>query len=175
LRGSDGSRVAAPLTWTFTTGAPSSSLGNQVVYLSERAGIANVWAMNPDGSNQHEVSSELSPLTTYAVAPDGRSLVVGDGARLVELRADGSGRRVLTDAGLLEFDPSYAPDGSAILFGRADVKTGSGLGIWRRPPGGGGAERIAIAPMATPTPTPSSIPSIRSEERRVGKDCGQRG
>ncbi|TMB85018.1 MAG: hypothetical protein E6J39_02390 [Chloroflexi bacterium] len=160
IRGADGSRIATPLSWTFTTGAPSSSLGNQIVFLSQRSGVANVWAMNPDGSNQHQVSAELSPLTTYAVAPDGRSLVVGDGARLVELRADGSARRVLTDTGLLEFDPSYAPDGSAILFGRADVKTGSGQGIWRRPPGGGSAERIAIAATVTPTPTASSVPTI---------------
>ena len=168
IRGADGSRTATPLSWSFTTGAPSSSLGNQIVFLSQRSGVANVWAMNPDGSNQHQVSAELSSLTSYAVAPDGRSLVVGDGARLVELRADGSAHRVLTDAGVLEFDPSYAPDGSAILFGRADVKTGSGLGIWRRPPGGGGAERIAIAPTPTPTPTPSSIPSIAPSARAGG-------
>jgi hypothetical protein len=159
IRGTDGSRMAAPLSWTFTTGAPSTSLGNQVVFLSGRSGIANVWAMNPDGSNQHEVSSELSPLTSYAVAPDGRSLVIGDGARLIELRADGSGRRVLTDAGLVEFDPTYAPDGSAIVFARADAKTGSGLGIWRRPPGGGGPERIQISPIPTPTPAPSELAS----------------
>ena len=159
IRGTDGSRPATPLSWTFTTGAPSSSLGNQVVFLSKRSGIANLWAMNPDGSNQHEVSAELSPLNAYAVAPDGRSLVVADGVRLIELRADGSGRRVLTDTGLLEFDPTYAPDGSAIVFARANAKTGAGLGIWRRPPGGGGAEQIEIAPAVTPSPSPSVAPS----------------
>jgi Bacterial Ig-like domain/WD40-like Beta Propeller Repeat len=158
IRGADGSRIASPLSWTFTTGAPSSSLGNQIVFLSQRSGVANVWAMNPDGSNPHQVSAELSPLSSYAVAPDGRSLVVGDGARLVELRADGSGRRILTDSGLVEFDPSYAPDGSAIAFGRADARTGSGLGIWRRPPGGGGAERVTPSPTQT-IPAPSESPS----------------
>ena len=156
IRGTDGSRMAAPLSWSFTTGAPSTSLGNQVVFLSERSGVANLWAMNPDGSNQHQVSSELSPISSYAVAPDGRSLVIGDGARLIELRADGSGRRVLTDAGLIEFDPTYAPDGSAIVFARADAKTGSGLGLWRRPPGGGGAERIQMTPAPTPTAASSA-------------------
>jgi hypothetical protein len=165
IRGTDGSRMVAPLSWTFTTGASTTSLGNQIVFLSQRSGIANVWAMNPDGSNQHQVSAELSPLTTYAVAPDGRSMVVGDGARLIELRADGTGRRVLTDTGLVEFDPTYSPDGTAIVFARADAKTGSGLGIWRRPPGGGGAERIQITPIPAPTfepsegASPSSTPS----------------
>jgi len=164
IRGTDGSRIATPLSWTFTTGAPSTSLGNQIVFLSQRSGIANLWAMNPDGSNQHEVSAELSPLNSYAVAPDGRSLVVGDGVRLIELRADGSGRRVLTDAGLIEFDPTYAPDGSAIVFARANASTGSGLGIWRRPPGGGGAEQIEMAPTETTSPVPSVVPSESSTE-----------
>lgn len=159
IRGTDGSRMVTPLSWTFTTGAPSTSLGNQIVFLSERSGTVNVWAMNPDGSNQHEVSSELSSLTAYAVAPDGRSLVVGDGARLIELRADGSARRVLTDAGLIEFDPTYAPDGSAIVFGRADAQTGSGLGLWRRPPGGGNADRIQVTTVPTPTLVPTSVAS----------------
>jgi hypothetical protein len=164
IRGTDGSRLPAPLSWTFTTGAPSSSLGNQIVFLSQRSGIANLWAMNPDGSNQHEVSAELSPLNSYAVAPDGRSLVVGDGVRLIELRADGSGRRVLTDAGLLEFDPTYVPDGSAIVFARANAQTGAGIGIWRRPPGGGGAEQIEITPTETPSPLPSVVPSASSTQ-----------
>lgn len=159
IRGVNGERMEAPLSWTFTTGAPSTSLGNQIVFLSQRSGVANVWAMNPDGSNQHEVSSELSPINIYAVAPDARSLVVGDGVRLIELRADGTGRRVLTDTGLVEFDPTYTPDGSAIVFGRADATTGSGLGLWRRPPGGGGADRIQIAPAPTPTPAPTEAAS----------------
>ncbi len=163
LRGTDGGQLAAPVSWTFTTGAPSTSLANQIVYLSSRSGVANLWAMNPDGSNQHQVSAELSPVTSYAVAPDGRSYVVGDGARLVEASADGSGRRVLTQAGSVEFDPAYAPDGSAIVFGRADAATGNGLGLWKRSPSGGQASPIAVPSgtggvAPTPSPTPGSSP-----------------
>jgi len=156
--GADGARLDAPLTWTFTTGSASQSLGNQIVYLSSRSGVANLWAMNPDGTNQHELSSELSPVTSYAVAPDGQSYVVGDGVRLVESDADGSGRRVLTESGMVEFDPAYAPDGSAIVFGRADAATGAGLGLWSRGPGGGTAEQIDVpagAGGATLSPSPS--------------------
>ncbi len=160
MRGTDGARLAAPLTWSFTTGAPSTSLANQIVYLSSRSGVANLWAMNPDGSNQHQVSAELSPVTSYAVAPDGRSYVVGDGARLVEEAADGSDRRVLTQADDVEFDPAYAPDGSVIVFGRADAATGAGLGLWTRSPSGGPAQAIDVpngsgGVTAIPVPTPS--------------------
>jgi Bacterial Ig-like domain/WD40-like Beta Propeller Repeat len=163
VRGADGALLAGPLTWTFTTGSPSSTLGNQVVFLSSRSGMANLWAMNPDGSNQHQVSAELSPVTGYAVSPDGRSFVVADGARLVQQSADGSNRRVLTEQGQIEFDPTFSPDGSSIAFGRADATTGSGLGLWRRPAGGGSPERIVIrgpaaSPTASPTPSPTFSP-----------------
>jgi hypothetical protein len=93
LVGTDGAALAEPLAWRFTTGAPLASLSNQIVFLSDRSGIDNLWAMNPDGTGQRQLSVELSPTTTYAVAPDGRSLIVGDGARLVMQQADGSGRR----------------------------------------------------------------------------------
>ena len=68
----------------------------------------------------------------YAVSPDGSSFVVGDGRRLVMVDADGSNRRVLTEEGFLEFDPTYAPNGQRLAFARADATTGSGMGIWER-------------------------------------------
>ena len=160
LRAVDSSVLTRPIHWTFTTGAPSATLSNQIVFLADRAGIANLWAMNPDGSNQHQVSAELSPVTSYAVSPDGRTFVVGDGARLVQFAADGSARRILTESGLLEFDPTYAPDGSWIAFARADAKTGDGLGIWQRPASGGGAEAFKVpspTPGASATPGPASL------------------
>ncbi|HEX5396860.1 MAG TPA: Ig-like domain-containing protein [Candidatus Limnocylindria bacterium] len=159
LRGSDGALMVSPLTWTFLTGAPMATLGNQVVYLSDRSGIANLWAMNPDGTGQRQLSAELSPVVDYAIAPDGRSFVVADGARLVEQRADGTSRRVLTDEGLLEFDPSYSPNGAQIAFGRADAATRSGLGLWVRDAGGGDAHRLEMPPELTGSPPASPADS----------------
>ena len=158
LRSADGGELTEPIAWTFTTGAPSATLSNQVVFVTDRSGTTNVWAMNPDGTNQRQVTAELSPVSDYAVAPDGRSLVVGDGATLVEQLVDGRDRRVLTDAAHLEFDPTYAPDGRTIAFGRADATTGAGLGIWLR--GVAGGDAVALSPpdelTGEPTPSPSS-------------------
>lgn len=159
MRGTDGALLPAPVSWTFLTGAPMATLGNQVVYISNRSGVDNLWAMNPDGTGRRQLSAELSPVVDYAVAPDGRSFVVADGARLVEQRADGSSRRVLTEDGVLEYDPAYAPNGAELAFGRADASSGAGLGLWVRDAGGGDAHRLEMPAELTASASPSVSPS----------------
>ncbi|MBW3613192.1 MAG: Ig-like domain-containing protein [Chloroflexi bacterium] len=159
LIAADGGRMAEPVTWSFTTGAPQATLSNQVLFLSDRAGVTNVWAMNADGTGQHQVSAEPEPVLDYAAAPDGSSLVVGDGRRLVHLRADGSDRRVLTDPAHLEFDPVFAPDGTRIAFARADAGTGAGLGLWTWEIGAASATAVRL-PVAGPDgASPSPAPT----------------
>ena len=158
IRSADGGELTEPIVWTFTTGAASTTLSNQIVFLTDRAGVTNVWAMNPDGTNQRQVTAELSAVADFVVAPDGRSLVISDGAQLVEQLVDGRDRRLLTDAAHLEFDPAYSPDGRTIAFGRADAATGGGLGIWLRGVAGGDAVQLALPEELTgePSPTPSA-------------------
>jgi hypothetical protein len=155
VTGVNGGGLAEPVSWTFTTGAPHTTLSNQITFLTDRAGIANLWAMNVDGTAAHQLSTELTAVLDYAVSPDGNSFVVGDGRRLVMVDANGSNRRVLTEEGFLEFDPTYAPNGQQIAFARADAETGDGLGIWERPIPGDAA-RIEIPPETSPTQTPSA-------------------
>ena len=164
LRAVDGGLMAESLRWTFTTGAPAATLSNQIIFLSDRGGVANVWAMNPDGSGQHEVSTELTPVLDYAIAPDGSRLVVADGRRLVAMRADGSGRSVLSDEAYLEFDPAYAPDGQRLVFGRADAETGAGLGLWLVSVEGGEPTPVELPPEvgadASPSPSDADADAI---------------
>lgn len=155
LIAADGGRMAEPVSWSFTTGAPQATLSNQVLFLSDRAGVTNVWAMNPDGTGQHQVSAEPEPILDYAAAPDGSSIVVGDGRRLVHLRADGSDRRVLTDPAHLEFDPAFAPEGTRIAFARADAATGVGLGLWTWEIGAPSATAVRLPAGRAPSPAPT--------------------
>lgn len=164
LLGVDGAGMPAGVAWTFTTGAPTATLSNQVLFLSDRAGITNLWAMNPDGSNQRQLSAELSPISGYAVSPDGRAFITGDGAAIVWQRADGSARRLLTDPGVVEFDAAYSPDGTAITFGRADPALGSSLGLWMSDSDGSDPRPIELplGPAVSPSPDQAPVPLLRT-------------
>ncbi len=153
----EGGGLAGPTSWTFTTGAPPGTVSNQITFLTERSGVANVWAMNADGTGQRQVTVELTPVLDYAVAPDGSSVVVGDGRRLVFIRADGSERRVLTADEHWEVDPTYAPGGQRVAFARVDAEDGRGLGLWEWDVGSGAARAVDLPrdPTASPDPTPS--------------------
>jgi hypothetical protein len=162
-----GETMAEPLRWSFNTGAPTAALSNGITFITDRAGISNVWVMNADGTGQRQVSAELEPVLDYAVAPDGSSLVVSDGRRVVYQRADGTDRRVLTDAAHLEFDPTYSPDGQRVAFARANVETGAGLGLWEWDVGGGEATPIDLPGALGASPTPSGSPSVEGQPIRA--------
>ncbi len=144
LLSATGGALAEPVTWSFTTGAPPATVSNQLTFISDRAGIPNVWATNADGSGTRQLSAELSPVLDYAVSPDGTSLVVGDGRNLIFLRADGAARRVITPDGSADFDPTYAPDALRVAFARADVASGEGRGLWQWEVGGGEPTQIEL-------------------------------
>lgn len=162
-----GETMAEPLRWSFNTGSPAAALSNGIAFVSDRAGIANVWVMNVDGTGQRQVSAELEPVLDYAVAPDGSSLVVSDGRRLVYQRADGTDRRVLTDVAHLEFDPTYSPNGQQVAFARADAGTGAGLGLWEWEVGGGDATAFNLPGVLGASPTPSASPSDEGQAIRA--------
>jgi hypothetical protein len=165
LRGADGAGMPSGLSWTFTTGAPTTTLSNQVLFLSDRAGITNLWAMNTDGSNQRQLTAELSAVTSFAVSPDGRFFIIGDGAAIAWQRADGTARETLTDPGVVEFDAAFSPDGTAITFGRADPELGSSLGLWMRDVDGSDPRRIDLPSEPLPSPSaadPAPVPLLRA-------------
>jgi hypothetical protein len=155
--------LAEPVTWTFTTGPPPSEISNQITFLSDRSGITNLWAVNADGTGQRQISVELAPILDYAAAPDGSSVVLGDGSRLVYLRADGTDRRVLTGDESWDLDATYAPGGDRVAFARFEAATGIGLGLWQWDVGGGDPEPMELPDDLRASPEPS--PTVEEDRR----------
>ena len=138
----DASAVTLGRTWSFTTGAPTVSGQNQIGFLSARGGVRNVWVMNPDGTNQRQLTTELLPVSSFETTADGSRVVYAAGGVVKAMDVDGANLRVVTEAdGRLEYAPAILPGGEGILLARRSP-TGDDLGYWIVPfPGTPGGER----------------------------------
>jgi hypothetical protein len=141
-------QVAPAQTWSFTTGeAPTSAL-NQIAFLSDRSGVSNVWLMNPDGSNQRELTTELVPISGYDISGDGTMIAYSAGGVVKRMGIGGDGLQTLTPGGDLEYAPVFTPDGLGLVVGRRD-DTGADLGYWRYPLATG-TDLVQLAPDGAP-------------------------
>jgi hypothetical protein len=131
VRRTDG-EAAPQQAWTFETGEPPLNAVNQIAFLSDRAGVASVWLMNPDGSNQREVTSELVPVSGYDISGDGSSIAFGSGGVVKVMSLSGDNLSTLTPGGDFDYAPTITPDGTGVVVGRRDGG-GADLGYWRIP------------------------------------------
>ncbi len=101
-----------------------------------RDGVSGqIYTVNPDGSALVQVTDlRAGQFATDPVwSPDsGRLLltIFGDGGALVyEMRADGTGARVVVedDPGVFDVTPDYAPDGQHVVFSRCDGDRGCAI------------------------------------------------
>lgn len=123
-------QVASAQAWSFTTGeAPADAL-NQIAFISDRGGVDNVWVMNPDGSNQREVTAELVPVGGFDVSGDGTTIAYGAGGIVKKMAIGGDKAQTLTPSGDYEYAPAITPDGTSLIVGRRDSQ-GADLGYWR--------------------------------------------
>ncbi len=143
--------VSAGQTWTFTTGQASTSAENQIAFLSGRAGVTDVWLMNPDGTNPRQVTTSLAPVAGFDVTVDGQRLVYTAAGVVSSMRIDGTDLRTVTGADRFEYAPTLTPDGHSVLVGRRGTD-GSDEGYWLEPvPGIGSASERQVLPDGAPS------------------------
>jgi dipeptidyl aminopeptidase/acylaminoacyl peptidase len=137
-------QVAPAQAWSFTTGeAPANAL-NQIAFISDRGGVDNVWVMNPDGSNQREVTAELVPVSGFDVSGDGTTIAYGAGGIVKKMAIGGDKAQTLTPSGDNEYAPAITPDGTGLIVGRRDSQ-GADLGYWRYSLGAGAdPEQVSV-------------------------------
>jgi hypothetical protein len=131
VRRTDG-QAAPAQSWSFTTGEPPTNALNQIAFLSSRSGVPNVWLMNPDGSNQREVTSELVPVSGFDFSGDGTQIAYTAGGIVKRMPVGGGNVSFITSGGNTEYAPMFTPDGTALIIARRN-SAGADLGYWRIP------------------------------------------
>jgi Tol biopolymer transport system component len=91
----------------------------RVVYTSTPTGLPQLWIVNGDGSNDHELTTQVGQSFTPAASPDGRwvyfSSYAKEGICLFRVAPDGSAFEQLTRSGDAR-NPIVSPDGAYVYY-----------------------------------------------------------
>ncbi len=98
----------------------------QIAFASTRSGTTQVWVVNVDGTNSHQLTDMPEGACQPDWSPDGMSLVFISPCKKNEdqyrsvgmfiINADGTGLTPLPSAPGGDFDPVWSPDGTKIAF-----------------------------------------------------------
>lgn len=134
--------------WFYHSSAPAwSPQGDRIAYSrsSVDVGGSQIWLINPDGTNAHQIFTHLSYAQSPDWSPDGQWLVVTgirEGSTALEvykMRPDGSDLTQLTNVPeYTKNDPTWSPDGTLIMFEMYNTR-GIGTSEFFVVPAAGGA------------------------------------
>ena len=116
----------------------------KIAFTSDRDGNPEIYTMNPDGSNQLNLTNKLVEDYGPSWSPSGNRIAftsypVGDSGEIYTMNSDGTGIKRLTNNAVGDFYPSWSPDGKKIAFSGSSITnpTGTGYEIYTISVGGG--------------------------------------
>ncbi len=98
-----------------------SLYGTKIYFVSNRTGHKEIWSMDPDGSNQKQLTSFKSISIMPAISPDGSKLAFtsfASGNPAIFILSTETGRRLpfYNQRASLNATPDFTPDGKQILY-----------------------------------------------------------
>jgi hypothetical protein len=114
--------MAAAVLWISGGAEPSYAAfpgaNGRIAFVSERDGNAEIYAMNPDGSQQRNLTNNPAADRSPTWSPDGSQIAFwsdrGGAGGLFVMGADGTGVRRLTDS--YQSRAAWSPDGTRLVF-----------------------------------------------------------
>jgi TolB protein len=99
----------------------TSLLGTKIYFVSNRTGHKEIWVMDPDGSNQRQISHFNSLSIMPAVSPDGTKIAFTSYARgnpAIFILSTDTGRRLpfYNQVASMNATPDFTPDGKQLLY-----------------------------------------------------------
>ena len=90
----------------------------RIAYISDQTGAAEVWIMNPDGSDARQLTNDRIFKMNPSGSADGKYIVYTssqNGGELVRIDVSGSDSRVLTKT-IVSDNGQFSPDGKWVIF-----------------------------------------------------------
>ncbi|MFC5637931.1 S9 family peptidase [Streptomyces bullii] len=169
--------------------------GRQVAFICDRRGVPHLWTGPVDGDAAHLLDADPDPVVEVSWSPDGRWIAYttapggGELTRVLCVRPDGTGRRVLAGAepGSSAHLGCWRHDGSAVAVTVAEpspgtdpgaseagpVRAGTGMPGASRPPGWDARDGHAVllgGPSSGAAPRPLTVPEETADGAGTGVD-----
>jgi TolB protein len=106
-------------TYAGVAGISNATVTYPIVFTSYRNGNANLYAINPDGTNEARLTDQYDLFPSRS--PDGMTIAFetkryGANNQLATMNADGSNVVRLTNSAGDDLYPAWSPDGARIAF-----------------------------------------------------------
>lgn len=137
----------SPVVGDLTSFSPD---GTKIVFGRNVSGQLNIWIMNNDGTNLHQVTTSNTDLQP-AWSPDGTKIAFNSTRtgflQIFTMNPDGTAQTKISDGTAQDGKPGWSPDNTQIVFSRTPIG-GTLSDLWKMSSTGAGVTQLTNTPTA---------------------------